>query len=57
MESLEELISKFEHHVGGPIVALRAVMAREGFIDDQAQAAVAGVFNLSRAEVRGIVSF
>ena len=43
--------------MGGPISALRAIMAECGWIDDHAIDTVAERFNLSRAEVKGIVSF
>ena len=42
---------------GGPITALRAIQDRDGWIDGDAVDAVADVFNLSRAEIRGLVAF
>ena len=43
--------------VGGVLTALREIVGEHGFVSQQQQHAVADVFNLSRAEVRGIVSF
>ena len=57
MTSLNSLIEPFAQTMGGPIRALRAVMAERGWIDEEAIVEVAEIFNLSRAEVRGIVSF
>ena len=57
MNTSRELIEQFKGGVGGTISALRAVVAERGFIDDETQNIVADVFNISRAEVRGIVSF
>ena len=36
---------------------MRSVVAEKGYINDETQTLVADVFNISRAEVRGIVSF
>ena len=54
---LRALIAPLVHATGGPITALRAIQEREGWIDGAAIEAVADVFNLSRAEVRGLVAF
>ena len=43
--------------VGGVLTALREVVAVYGYVSREQEHAVADVFNLSRAEVRGIVSF
>ncbi len=43
--------------IGGPIRALRELVAHFGYVTDEHMATVADVFNVSRAEVRGIVSF
>ena len=37
--------------------ALRAVVIEQGFVSEDDQRVVADVFNISRADVRGIVSF
>ena len=43
--------------VGGVLQALREIVNRRGFVSDDDQRVVADVFNISRADVRGIVSF
>jgi len=43
--------------MGGVISALRALQKAMGHVPESADAIVADVFNLSRAEVKGIVSF
>ena len=43
--------------VGGVLRALRAVVIEQGFVSEDDQRVVADVFNISRADVRGIVSF
>ncbi len=43
--------------VGGVLVALREIVARFGYVSRTQEHEVADVFNLSRAEARGIVSF
>jgi formate dehydrogenase subunit gamma len=55
--ALSSLVTAFLDRVGGPLSALRAVVEQYGYVADQAVLTVADVFNLSRAEVRGIVSF
>jgi formate dehydrogenase subunit gamma len=54
---LRALIAPLVQAIGGPITALRAIQDRAGWIDGAAIEAVADVFNLSRAEVRGLVAF
>jgi len=56
-ERLRALITPLVDEVGGPITALRAIQELEGSIDGAAIEVVADVFNLSRAEVRGLVAF
>ena len=56
-EELRRLIAPHTNDIGGPITALRTLQAHLGWIDADAVAAVANVFNLSRAEVRGLVNF
>ncbi|MFV1849083.1 MAG: hypothetical protein ACMZ66_00590 [Thalassospira sp.] len=55
--SANDLALIYQDTIGGPIRALRAIVAQFGFINDNHISNVANVFNLSRAEVRGIVSF
>ena len=54
---VDALIKPFTGKTGGVISALRAVMRDAGQIDSAAQRIVANCFNLSMAEVRGIISF
>jgi formate dehydrogenase subunit gamma len=56
-EELRALIAPLVHEIGGAITALRAVQDRQGWIDGMAIETVADVFNLSRADVRGLVEF
>ncbi len=42
---------------GGLISALRAVQDAHGFLPDETDAAAAEAFNLTRAEVKGVISF
>jgi formate dehydrogenase subunit gamma len=56
-EDLRHLIAPHRSDIGGPITALRIVQQHAGWIDTDAVDAVADVFNLSRAEVRGLVAF
>ena len=56
-EATRSLIAPLVGQVGGPVTALRAIQDERGWIDGQAIDVVADVFNLSRAEVRGLVEF
>jgi len=56
-EELRRVIAPHVGAIGGPISALRAVQQQRGYLDAEVMATVADVFNLSRAEVRGIVAF
>lgn len=56
-DELRTLIAPHANDIGGPITALRAVQEQHGWIDPNAVDEVADVFNLSRAEVRGLVDF
>ena len=56
-EELRQLIVPHVNDIGGPVTALRTLQQHVGWIDDDALAAVADAFNLSRAEVRGLVAF
>ena len=56
-EELQRLIAPHANEIGGPVSALRTVQEHAGWIDTDAEVAVADVFNLSRAEVRGLVNF
>lgn len=52
-----EIARQHPDRVGGVLVALREILGRFGYISRSHEHVVADVFNLSRAEVRGIVSF
>ncbi len=56
-EELRQLIGPHVNDIGGPLTALRILQRHIGWIDDQAVEEVADAFNLSRAEVRGLVGF
>ncbi len=55
--SLDAIIAPFVGRTGGLISALRAVQDAHGFLPDEIDAAAAKAFNLSRAEVKGVISF
>lgn len=57
VDAARALIAHLAGQTGGPVTALRLIQAEHGWIDDDAVEAVARVFNLSRAEVRGLVAF
>jgi len=56
-DDLRRLIAPYASDIGGPITALRTIRQHHGWIADDAVDVVADVFNLSRAEVRGLVAF
>ena len=56
-EELRALIAPLAEEIGGPVSALRAIQDHQGWIDTVALETVADVFNLSRADVRGLVEF
>jgi formate dehydrogenase subunit gamma len=57
MNNPAAIIEPYRDQTGGTISALRALVLANGYIRDVDQQAVAELFNISRAEVRGIVSF
>lgn len=57
MSDVNAIIAPYKDAVGGTITALRAIVADKGYIEAADQHAVAELFNISHAEVRGIVSF
>ncbi len=57
IEELRRLIAPQANDIGGPVTALWTLQRHQGWIDVDAVSAVADVFNLSRAEVRGLVNF
>jgi formate dehydrogenase subunit gamma len=56
-EATRALIAHLVHETGGPVTALRTIQEARGWIDSDTLDIVAEVFNLSRAEVRGLVEF
>lgn len=52
-----EIAQRYLDRVGGVLAALREIVERFGYVGRSHEHIVADVFNLSRAEVRGIVSF
>ena len=57
MNNPADIIEPYRDQTGGTISALRALVLAQGYIRDVDQKAVAVLFNISQAEVRGIVSF
>jgi len=55
--STRALIAHLVDETGAAVTALRAIQDDRGWIDSDALDVVADVFNLSRAEVRGLVAF
>ena len=56
-EAIRELVAACVGQVGAPVTALRKIVETHGHIEDEHVRVVADVFNLSLADVRGIVSF
>ena len=54
---LDEIVRVFVGRIGGLISALRAVQARFGFLPSETEGVAAAAFNLTRAEVKGVISF
>ena len=52
-----EIAERNKERVGGVLRALREIVAAYGYVSREQEHEVADVFNLSRAEVRGVVSF
>ena len=52
-----DIAERNRQRVGGTLTTLREIVAAHGHIDREQEHVVADVFNLSHAEVRGIVSF
>ena len=55
--TLDAIIAPFVGRTGGLISALRAVQDKHGFLPEETDAAAAKAFNLTRAEVKGVISF
>ena len=54
---VRDIVERLTGRIGGPITALRKIVQACGQIEPAHMETVADVFNLSAAEVRGIVSF
>jgi len=55
--TVRDLVDSCSQMIGGPVTALRKIVDEFGFVDTTHMKITAEVFNLSVAEVRGIVSF
>jgi len=55
--SIETIAKRYVSDVGGVITALRVIQSKLGYLPEDTEAVVADVFNLSRAEVLGVISF
>ncbi|MCB2113961.1 MAG: NAD(P)H-dependent oxidoreductase subunit E [Parvularculaceae bacterium] len=55
--ALDEIVRPYVGRTGGLICALRAIQAEIGFLPPETEAAAAAAFNLTRAEVKGVISF
>ena len=56
-ENVRKLIEPYVQVTGGLIQALRRLMGDFGYIDQEHIPGIADVFNISKAEVRGVISF
>jgi len=54
---LDRIVRPYVGRAGGLISALRAVQAEIGYLPSETEAAAATAFNLTRAEVKGVISF
>ena len=57
VEFLAAIIAPFVNRAGGLIGALRAVQQEIGYLPPETEFAAATAFNLTRAEVKGVISF
>lgn len=55
--AIREIIAPHVGEIGGVITALRHIQSQCGHIPQDAASLAADLFNLSRAEIRGVVSF
>lgn len=56
-QTIGAIIAPFVGLTGGLIGALRAVQHKIGFLPPETESAAAAAFNLTRAEVKGVISF
>lgn len=57
LDEVAAIIAPWVGRTGGLLSALRAVQAKIGFLPPETEEAAAEAFNLSRAEVKGVISF
>ena len=55
--TITEIVQPFLGRTGGLIAALRAIQSRIGYLPPETEAIAASAFNLTRAEVKGVISF
>lgn len=55
--TIASIIEAYVGKTGGLITALHAVQKAHGYLPAETEAAAAEAFNLSRAEVKGVISF
>lgn len=55
--TLSAIIEPYVGRTGGLISALHAVQRERGFLPEEIEAVAAKAFNLTRAEVKGVISF
>jgi len=55
--SIKKIAERHVSEVGGVITSLRAIQSELGYLPINTEEVVADVFNLSRAEVLGVISF
>ncbi len=56
-QEIRSIIEPYLNKTGGLITALRAVQEAIGHLPEETDAIAADIFNLSRAEVMGVISF
>lgn len=54
---LRDELQKYVGEVGGLLTGLLAIQSERGFLPPNIEAVAADVFNISRAEVKGVISF
>ncbi len=57
IDALTDLIQPYVGRTGGLISACRAIQAKIGYLPPETESAAAAAFNLSKAEVKGVISF
>lgn len=57
LKSIGAIVAPFVGRTGGLLSALRAVQREIGFLPPETEAAAAAEFNLTRAEVKGVIGF